>query len=300
MSLNCCGTRPDSDLEGHYRCGTASESHRTSEPTSRQSIADRGTLNPMSCKRTQRLLGVGPLVLLLFVLTACDGYIEEVRVQRDGSAEFVAQATVVCTDPLQREIWGGDPCEEIDAAIRTGEIGALPFDFALDPNRVSLVGTGDDDRRTIDVFWEGTIDEVSTVLVSSGSITVLDDLRTEAVFTPADAPDELLRDSPDPGIVDERRTSRWDPAEFRILAPDLVVEHNGDDIQGRLVIWQLDDDRPDEFRIVWSTEDPPRRWWWWALGTILLTGVLIMMITIEGPAQSRAAQAKRARKGDSD
>lgn len=245
------------------------------------------------------MLTVGPLVLLMFALTACDGYIEEFRVQRDGSVEFVAQARVVCTDPLQREIWGGDPCDTIDSAVRRGDIGELPFDFELDPNRVSLVGTGEADRRTIDIAWEGTIDEVSSVLVGSGSITIIDELLTEAVFTPAGAPADQVRNSVEPGIVDELRTARWDPAEFRILSPDLVVEHNGDEIQGRLVIWNLDDDQPDEFRIVWSTEDPPRRWWWWVLGTVVLTAVLILMVTIEGPAQAKSARAKAARSDES-
>lgn len=240
-------------------------------------------------------------VLLLaaaLLLTACDGYIEEARVQRDGSVEFVAQATVVCTDPLQQAIWGDDPCPQIDAAIRTGDIGELPFDFALDPNRVGLVGTGDADRRTIDVTWNGTVDELSTVLVSSGTVRVLDDERTEVVFVPVGAPADLVAKSADERVVAERRTSRWDPAEFRVKTPDLVVEHNGDDIQGRLVIWELDADRPDEFRVVWSTADPPRRWWWWLAGSVVLMGVLILMVTVEGPAQERRARAARQAKED--
>ena len=227
------------------------------------------------------------LAMGLVVLTACDGYIEEVRVERTGDVEFVAQAVVVCTDPLQRAIWDGDPCDSIDDAVRSGTVGDLPFDFDLDPNRVSLVGTGEADRRTIDATWNGTIDELSTVLVSSGSITPLDDERTEAVFVPVGAPAELLRDSTDALVVDELRVSRWDPAQFRVLAPDLIVEHNGDDIQGRIVIWELDGDHPDEFRLVWSTEDPPRRLWWWVLGTVILTVVLVMMVTLEGPNQSK-------------
>lgn len=233
------------------------------------------------------------LVLILvavLVLTACDSYIEEARVQRDGTVEFAAQAIVVCTDPLQQEIWGGDPCDEIDEAIRTGTIGDLPFDFALDPDRVSLVGTGEADRRTIDVLWNGTIDELSTVLVSSGSIRQLDDLRTEVTFIPTDAPADRLRSTTDADLVEELRVSRWTPGEFRIKTPDLVVEHNGDDIQGRLVIWNLDDDRPEEFRVVWSTEDPPRRWWFWVLATVVVTVIMIMIVTIEGPRQRRGAK----------
>lgn len=240
-----------------------------------------------------RLLFAATAVL---VLSGCDSYIEEARVQRDGSVEFVAQAIVVCTDPLQQAVWGGDPCPQIDAAIRTGEIGDLPFDFSLDPDRVSLVGTGEADRRTIDVTWNGTIDEVSTVLVSSGSLRAIDELRTEVIFTPAGAPADQLTSSTNARIIDEMRTSRWDPAEFRIKTPDLVVEHNGDDIQGRLVIWELDGDEPNEFRVVWSTEDPPRRWWWWVLGSVILMVVLVMMMTIEGPAQERKAREARAKR----
>jgi hypothetical protein len=227
------------------------------------------------------------LAMGFVVLTACDGYIEEVRVERSGDVEFVAQAVVVCTDPLQRAIWEADPCDSIDEAVRSGTIGDLPFDFDLDPNRVGLVGTGEADRRTIDATWTGTIDELSTVLISSGSITPLDDERTEAVFVSSGAPADELRDSTDDLVVDELRTARWDPAQFRVKAPDLIVEHNGDDIQGRIVIWELDGDHPDEFRIVWSTEDPPRRLWWWLLGTVILTVVLIMMVTLEGPKQSK-------------
>lgn len=223
------------------------------------------------------------LFVLVVVLTACDGYIEEARVSRDGGVEFAARATVVCTDPLQQAVWGGNPCETIDDAIRTGSIGALPFDFELDPDRVGLVGTGEADRRTIDVTWSGTVDELSTVLVSSGTIRVIDEVTTEAVFIPQSAPADQLRASSDPAIVDERRGSRWAVGQFRVRTPDLVIEHNGDEIQGRIVIWDLDDDRPDEFRVVWTTEDPPRRLWWWAVGTLVLSVVLFMMITIERP-----------------
>lgn len=232
------------------------------------------------------------LKLVLFLvavaaLTACDSYIEEARVQGDGTVEFAAQAIVVCTDPLQQEIWGGDPCDAIDAAVRSGDVGDPPFGFELDPDRVSLVGTGEADRRTIDVLWNGTIDELSTVLVSSGTIRELDAERTEVVFTPAGAPADQLRSSTDAGLIDALRVARWAPGEFRVKTPDLVVEHNGDDIRGRLVIWNVDDDHPDEFRVVWSSADPPRRWWAWAIAAVVLSGVLILMVTIEGPAQNR-------------
>ena len=226
------------------------------------------------------------LALCVMALTACDSYIEEARVQRDGAVEFAAQAVVVCSDPLQQEIWGGDPCGRIDAAIRSGEVGDLPFDFELDPDRVSLVGEGEGDRRTIDVLWNGSIDELSTVLVSSGTIRQLDDERTEAIFVPAGAPADDLSATNDEALRDQIRGSRWAAGEFRIKAPDLVVEHNGDKIQGRLVIWHLDDDRPDEFRAVWSTADPPRRLWAWVLAVGMFAAVLVMIVVVERPGQN--------------
>jgi hypothetical protein len=226
-------------------------------------------------------------------LTACDGYIEEARVSRDGSVEFAARAIIVCSDPLQQEIWGGDPCPAIDAAIRTGEISDTPLGFAFDPNRVSLVGTGEIDRRTIDVSWDGAADELETLLVRAAQITPLDDLRTEATFVPAGAPVDELLNSTDPAIRAELQRSKWEPAQFRATTPDLVVEHNGDDIDGRVVIWFLDEDRPDEFRVVWSTEEPPLRVWWWIVGSIILMVVLAMIVMIEGPAQAKANAAKR-------
>ena len=233
-------------------------------------------------------------VLAALSLSACDGYIEEARVQRDGTVEFAARATVVCTDELQQAIWGGDPCGVIDDAVRTGEISELPFDFELDPNRVSLVGTGEADRRVIDALWSGTADEFSSVLVSGGQISTLDDVRTEAIFTPANTPATALDASTDPAIVEQRRFSRWEPAEFRITTPDLVVEHNGDKIQGRVVVWYMDGDVPDEFRVVWTTERPALRWWWWVVGSSILMIVLFMIVTIEGPAQAKANAAQRA------
>ena len=233
-------------------------------------------------------------VVAAVVLSACDGYIEEARVGRDGNVEFAARATVVCTDELQQAIWGGDPCDVIDGAIRSGDVGELPFDFELDPNQVSLVGTGEADRRVIDALWSGPAEEMSTVLVSGGQITILDDVRTEAIFFPADTPATALAESTDPGIVEALLFSRWEPAEFRITAPDLVEDHNGDRIQGRVVVWNIDGDVPDEFRVVWTTETSPLRVWWWAVGSIILMGVLFMMIAIDGPSQARA-KAKAAR-----
>lgn len=223
------------------------------------------------------------LFLAAFVLSACDGYIEEVRIQPDGSIEFAAEARIACSDPLQVEMWGENPCDQIDTAIRTGEIGELPFNFELDPNRVSLVGDGEADRRVIDVAWSGTPEEFSSLLAGSGTVTQLNDEETEVVFTSAGTPLDQLLSSTDAGLVRELASSRWNPSEFRINVPDLVVDHNGDDIQGRIVIWNLDDELPDEFRVVFTAEDPPRQIWWYLLGSGLLLVILVMMVTLEKP-----------------
>ena len=222
-------------------------------------------------------------VLALLFLTACDGYIEEVKVRRDGEVELAAQAIVVCTDPLQQALFDGDPCEVIDRAVRTGEIGELPFDFEVDPNEVSLVASGEQDRRTVDALWRTSATELDSLLVSGGEIRILDDERTEAVFFPAGSPDEVLANTDDPELATLVSRSRWPAAEFRINTPDLIEEHNGDRIQGRIVIWDLDDDHPDEFRVVWSTADPPRQIWGFAVAGLVLVAVLAMIVILEGP-----------------
>lgn len=220
-------------------------------------------------------------ILMTVLLSACDSYIEELRVQADGSVDLSARAIVVCGDPLQQAIWGGDPCEVIDQANQTGELGDLPFEFNLDADRVGFVVTGEADRRTIDVTWEGTADEMSSVLANPGSITQLNDEETEVIFTSAQTPFTALAESVDPAIVTALQTSRWQPSEFRINAPDLVIEHNGDEIQGRLVIWHIDGDEPDEFRIVFTTEDPPSRLWWVGAVSVIFLVVLAMMVKLE-------------------
>lgn len=221
-------------------------------------------------------------LLALILLTACDGYIEEVRVRSDGQVQLAAQAIVVCTDPLQQELFGGDPCDVIDQAVRTGEIGDLPFAFVVDPNEVSLVATGEQDRRTVDALWETSVENLDSLLVSGGQITVLDDQRTEAVFFAADSPATTLETIEDPELTELVNRSRWPAAEFRIATPDLIEEHNGDRIQGRIVIWDLDDDHPDEFRVVWTTADPPRQLWGFAVAGAVLIGVLAMIVLLEG------------------
>ncbi len=230
---------------------------------------------------------LGFILLAVLFLSACDGYIEELRVQADGTVNFAAQAIVVCADPLQQEIWGEDPCGRIDAAIRTGEIGDLPFDFELDPNRVSLVGTGEADRRTVDVSWSGTVEEMASLLAGPGRVTQLNDEDTEVVFSSRGTVFEALENSTDPGIMRELLNSRWNPGEFRINSPEIVIDHNGDDINGRIVIWNIDGNEPDEFRVVFTTAEPPLRWWWWVIGSVLLIGVLIMMVTLEEPPKKK-------------
>lgn len=213
------------------------------------------------------------LAIAFAALTGCDEYIEQATVGPDGSVEFAARAVVVCTDELQQELWGGDPCPTIDAALRGGDVGVLPFDYPFDPDRVALVGDGEQDRRRLDVSWTGTIDEFSTLLISSAVVTEIDENRTELVLTTSGA----IADE-----VDEDR-ARWPAGEFRFVSPDLVVEHNGDRIQGRIVIWEIDDDRPDELRVVWTASEPERRIWWFVIAGVLVSAILAMMVFIEGP-----------------
>ena len=220
-----------------------------------------------------------PLALVLVLLTACDGYIEQVTLDDAGGAEFRAEATVVCTDPLQREVWGGDGCDQIDAMVRGAEAGELPFGFEVDPNRLSLVHDGDLDRRRLDARWEGTLDELETVLVSGGTITKLDENRTEATFTTAGSVAEQFVASASGFSADD---SAWESAQFRVIAPEVVVEHNGDDIQGRTIVWRFDGDLPEEFRVVWSSEQRGLQWWWVIFAGAIIVGVLVMMLTLEG------------------
>lgn len=223
-------------------------------------------------------------ILGALLLTACDSYIEEARVQSDGSIEFASQATVVCNDELQVAIWGENPCAQIDTATRTGDFGELPLDLNFDPNRVSVVGTGEQDRRELTARWSGQPDELNTLLVNGAEVRVLDELRTEAVFQTADTAFSRLGESSDVDVQDALGRSRWNPAQFRVRVPALVEEHNADRIQGRILVWNLDQNAPDEFRVVWTTERPQRHWWWWILSSAVLGGILILMVLIEGPA----------------
>ena len=101
------------------------------------------------------------------------------------------------------------------------------------------------------------------------------------VFPSLGTPFRSLRASDDPAVVQALSNSRWEPGEFRINAPDLVTDHNGDEIQGRIVIWNLDDESPDEFRVVFTTADPPFRWWWLAMGGVVLVALVGMMVVLE-------------------
>ncbi len=228
------------------------------------------------------------LVLAAIMLTACDSYIEEARVQPDGSIEFGALATVVCNDELQVAIWGDDPCPQIDTAIRTGDFGELPLDLDFDPNRVAVVGEGEQDRRELQARWSGQPEELSTLLVSGGEVRVLDEQRTEVIFRTNNTAFSRLQDSTDPVVMEALGRTRWDPAQFRIRVPDLVEEHNADRIQGRVVVWQIDNDLPEELRVVWTTEPPARHRWWWIVASITLLVVLLLMLKLEGPAAKRS------------
>lgn len=224
--------------------------------------------------------------LAVLFLTACDGYVEQVTLDGAGGAEFRAEATVVCADPLQREVWGGDGCDQIDALVRGAEADDLPFDFVVDTNRVGLVADGDLDRRRIDATWDGTMAELETVLAHDGQLRVLDETRTEATFS-------SVGSAADRFAQEYEVDANWEIAQFRVIAPDLVVEHNGDTIQGRTVVWRIDGTQPDTFRVVWTSEERGFQVWWWFVAGAILIGVLIMMVVLEGPnrAGSRAGSA---------
>lgn len=226
-------------------------------------------------------------ILVAVFLTACDSYIEEARVQPDGSVEFAAEATVVCNDELQVAIWGANPCEQIDTAIRTGEFGVLPLELDLDANRVSVVGTGEQDRRELQARWSGQPEELTSLLVNGGEVRVLDELRTEVVFSTTDTAFTRLGESNDPAVQVALGRTRWNPAQFRVRVPAIVEEHNADRIQGRIVVWNLDDDVPDELRVVWTQERPARHYWWWIVSSVVLGAILILMVMIEGPKASK-------------
>lgn len=135
----------------------------------------------------------------------------------------------------------------------------------------------------MDVTWEGGLDELETLLVTGGSTTQLDEERTEFTISPREVIDSAKTDA-----------ARWPAAEFRIIAPERVVEHNGDDIQGRAVIWYFDGGTQDELRVVWGVEERGFRVWWWLVGSAILTGVLFMMVTLEGNSGTSGGRNNKA------
>ena len=243
--------------------------------------------------RTRRQL-VTLVLTAVLALTACDGYIEQATIDDDGSVEFAARATVVCDDPLQVAIWDGEPCDVIDGVARGGTIDVLPLGAIVDGERLGLVTDGSQDRRRIDATWSGTVDEIRTVLVSGGTVRADGD-EVEATFSSVGAPAAALRERAD--LADLVSSADWPPAEFRVIVPELVVDHNGDDIQGRTVIWTFDGTEPDELRVVWSTSDRGLRVWWWIVGGALLTAVLFMMIVLERPDGQPAGRTTVDRSG---
>jgi hypothetical protein len=236
---------------------------------------------------SSRLRLLVSVVAVMLTLSGCDGYIEQVRVEADGSVDFSARATVVCGDELQRTLWDEPPCAVIDRASRGESLTELPFNFEFDPGRLGVVSEGEQDRRRIDATWQGSVTELETLLVSGAEVRALDDGQVEATFSPSGAPQDRLTSSDDLAAVVS--SAGWPAPEFRVIAPELIVEHNGDDIQGRTVIWTLDGDEPDVFRLVWSTDERGIRVWWWIVGAAILTAVLFMMIVLERPASPKDA-----------
>ena len=222
------------------------------------------------------------LLVVVLLVSACDGYVEQATVGADGSVSFEAQATISCDDELQRELWGPSPCERLDAAGRGGDMGALPLGFAFDSDRATLVVDGVQDRRRITTTWEGTADELSTPLLERVELRSIDDSVTELVAIPGQAP--IVRFLGSPGVSERVADAGWPAAELRVVAPDVIVEHNADEINGRVVTWRFDRDRPETLEVRWTTEPPATRYWWWLVGGSILVAVLFMMVSLEGSA----------------
>ncbi len=227
-----------------------------------------------SLRVARRLLG---FAFVLLVATGCDEYIEQATVDADGVVEFAARAVVVCTDETQQEIFGGDPCPIVDEVVRGGDPGDLPFGFPFDTDRIAVVADGEQDRRRLDISWEGPLGEFSTLLVSSATLTTVDDTTSRLVLETTGAPADQ---------VDED-AARWPAGEFRFVAPALVTEHNGDRVQGRIVIWEIDEDRPDQLTVTWTDDGPTRRVWFYVLALVILVGLIAMMLLLERPGRRR-------------
>jgi len=210
------------------------------------------------------------------VLTGCDLYVEQASIRPGGEISFLAEADVVCDDEPMNELFGRDPCDVIDEAVTGTSTGDFPFGVEL-PGTVEIESTGELGRREVQVRWSGPVEDFSSLLVSGVTITSDDGDLSTAIFSTNDAPAAFLG----------ARPSRWAAGEFRVLAPAVVVEHNGDGIQGRSVTWVIDDDRPDEFTLTWSTEERGIRIWWWIIGAVILGVVLMMIVYLEGQRKER-------------
>ena len=219
-------------------------------------------------------------VLAVLALSGCDGFIEQVRVTEAGTVDFDARATVACLDELTEDIWGDGACATIDSVARGDEPVGLPFGFAYDPTRAAVVVDGTQDRRRIDVTWEGSVEEFGSVLVERVRIDRVDESTAEMTLTPGRSPAaEFLAT---PGAATRLADAGWPAPELRVVAPAVIVEHNGDEINGRTVSWFFDGDRPEELRVRWDLDGPERRYWWWIVGGTILVAVLFMMVTLEG------------------
>ncbi|MGI9607677.1 MAG: hypothetical protein ACR2P0_16225 [Acidimicrobiales bacterium] len=219
------------------------------------------------------------------VAVGCDGYIEQVSVNEAGAIEFLAEATVVCTDPGQAAIWGADPCGAIDAAARGADPGPLPFGFEVDADRVAFVSDGDLDRRRIDVRWEGDAAGLATPMIASAAIRTLDAERTELVLVLEGA--ALSRVRTDPELIDA--TERWPEPELRVVTPGRITEHDADRIQGRTVIYTLAEPT-EQVRVVWTSAGPGLRLWWVLVGSVVFGIVLFMMVVLESPRSAPPTQ----------
>lgn len=223
--------------------------------------------------------------IAVVLLSGCDGFIEQVRITEAGTVDFDARATVACRDELTDEIWGESACATIDALARGADPAELPFGFAYDPDRTSIVADGEQDRRRIDVTWEGAVDEFGSVLVERARVDRIDESTAELTLTPGRSPaaEFLAGNDAFARLAD----AGWPAAELRVVAPAVIVEHNGDEINGRTVSWFFDEDRPEELRVRWDLDGPETRYWWWIVGGSILVAVLFMMVTLEGsPARN--------------
>ncbi len=241
-------------------------------------------------RRAILVIAVG---VVCVALTACDSYVERLEVGGDGSARLQARAQLVCDDPLLVEIWGGSPCDAADQAAR-GDTPELPLGPVLDGTGL-VVDVSGERRQTIDLSWEGNLADLPSALVGEAEVRTVDDSTRELILTPAgSAVADFVADAESARRV---AIARWPDAELHVVSPDLIVEHNADEITGRTVIWTIDGDQPEELRLRWTVEDPPRQYWWWLVGSVLMTGLLFMMVVLEG---SRGRNDNRRQVGGSD